>query len=131
MSKNQQSDVDSSCFWCDIAVADIPKQDRTRDHLMPIGMGCKRSGKTVLACRNCNEERGKITELYSDRLHLISYIEKRPERITSYKNKFCKKVKKLSNLILKWELLHRQKEITLPYSLLEIIRLDELMPYLE
>lgn len=96
---------------------------------MPLGMGCK-DGKTVLACRTCNEERGKVTELYSDRVHLISYIEKRPERITSYKNKFRKKVRKLAHLILKWELLHRQKGIILPYSLLEIVRLDEVMPCL-
>jgi hypothetical protein len=94
---------------------------------MPLGMG-GRDGKTVPACRKCNEERGKVTELYSDRIHLIKYIQRCPGRITSYKNRFRKKVKEMSHIILKWELLHRSKGIVLPFYLLEIIKLDEIMP---
>jgi hypothetical protein len=84
--------------------------------------------KTVPACRKCNEERGKVTELYSDRVHMIRYINRRPERITSYKNRFRRKVKKMAHVIVKWEHLHRKKGIILPFYLLEIVRLDEAMP---
>jgi hypothetical protein len=85
---------------------------------------------TVMACKQCNEERGKVTELYSNRNHLVRDIEKRPERITSYKNRFRKKIGKMASLILKWEILHREKGIFLPFDLLEIIKLDETMPSL-
>jgi len=116
--------LEPTCFWCETPLS---KEDVTRDHLMPLGMGGN-DNKTVSACRYCNEERGKVTELYSDRIHMIRYIQRRPERITSYKNRFRKKVKKMVHLIVKWEHLHRKKGIFLPFYLLEIVRLDEAMP---
>lgn len=112
------------CFWCE---KKISGKEVTKDHLMPLGMGGK-DGKTVPSCRHCNEERGRVTEIYSDRIHMIQNIQKRPERITSYKNRFCKKVRKMSATIIKWELLHRQKGIILPYYLLQVISLDHIMP---
>lgn len=129
MSKKKKLDDDVVCFWCSIQGKKLSPQDRTRDHLIPLGMGGN-DNKTVFACRTCNEERGKVTELYSSRIQLIKNIEARPERITHYKNSFRKQVKKLSSIILKWEFLHREKNIFLPFSLLEIVRLDELMPSL-
>lgn len=127
MSKNRkksQFPKDEVCFWCGIL---ITKNNFSREHLSPLGMGSKDS-KIVTACRKCNEERGKVTELYSDRLSLVKYSNRHPERATSYKNNFRKKVRKMGPIILKWEYLHRQKNIILPYSLMEIIKLDEIMP---
>lgn len=111
------------CFWCGALVKHI-----TRDHLIPLGMGGASDGETVDACQRCNSERGRVTELYNCRLHMHQYIEKNPTRMTMYKNKFRKRVQKLLPLIAKWDCLHREKGIELPYSLFEIIRLDELMP---
>jgi hypothetical protein len=90
-------------------------------------MGGK-DGKTVPSCRFCNEERGRVTELYSTRNQMIKYIERRSERINKYKNHFRKKVRKMVNIILKWEILHRKKGIILPVNILEVVRLDEVTP---
>lgn len=124
MAKKNKIPEGTGCFWCEIV---ITKANFTRDHLSPLGMGGK-DNKIVAACRKCNEERGKVTELYSDRLHLIRCAQRRPERITYYKNRFRKKVRKMSSIIIKWEYLHRDKNIILPFSLMEIIKLDETMP---
>lgn len=91
-------------------------------------MGGGRGGKVVSACRACNSERGKVTEIYNDRIHLLTYIEQNPGRITTYKNRFRQKVQKMLPLIAKWDRLHREKGVVLPFNLLEIIRLDESMP---
>lgn len=112
------------CFWCEKPLCN---KTVTKDHLIPLGMGGN-DGKTVPSCQNCNGERGRVTEIYSDRIHLLGNIEKRPERITSYKNRFRKKVKKMASTIIKWEILHRQKGIILPFYLLQVICLDHMMP---
>lgn len=112
------------CFWCQARVKRI-----TRDHLIPLGMGGASSGKTVDACQKCNSERGKVTELYSDRHHMLKYIERNPERITTYKNRFRRKVQKMLVLIAKWDKLHREKDVVLPYNIFEVIHLDDLMPF--
>jgi hypothetical protein len=118
--------MEKVCFWCEKI---LKKQEVTRDHLIPLGMGGKDGkGTTVPCCRSCNAERGKVTELYSDRNHMLRYIANCPERITSYKNRFRKKVKKMQRVIIKWELLHREKGIILPFDMLEVVRLDETMP---
>lgn len=128
MAKKQKP-VNDHCFWCKTHASKLEKNEITRDHLMPKGMGGG-NNKTVFSCRECNEERGRVTELYSARLILIENIKLRPQKINLYKNKFRKKVKKLSHLILKWEFLHREKGITLPFSILEVISLDEPAPLL-
>jgi hypothetical protein len=118
---------ETHCFWCEIPTTELSKKDVTRDHLVPLGMGGN-DGKTVIACRKCNEERGAVTEIYNHRLQLIKWINLNPDRITSYKNKFRKKIQKMASLIIKWEQLHRQMNIILPFNLFEIIKLDELTP---
>lgn len=117
---------ENNCYWCEQPVI---KKYRTRDHLIPLGMGGG-EWQTVMACKSCNEERGRVTELYQHRYHLVRHINRCPSRITSYKNRFRKKVQKMSYLIIKWEILHRKKGIILPFDVLEIIRLDEVMPLL-
>lgn len=121
MSKNKEL---IKCFWCGKL---IRKDKITKEHLVPLNMGGKNVDNIVSACRQCNEERGKVTELYSDRLHLIVNIQRNPNRSTSYKNKFRRKVRKMSNLIIKWEQLHREKCISMPFSLLEIVHMHEPM----
>lgn len=112
------------CFWCEKPLSD---HQITKDHLIPKGMD-NTSSLTVPCCKACNAERGKVTEIHNHRISLMKDIAKSPERITRYKNHFCKKIEAMTELIVKWEFLHREKGIILPFSLLEVVRLDDGIP---
>lgn len=110
------------CFWC---YKDLKKHQATRDHVIPKSIG---GSKTVIACMDCNHERGTVTELYHYRLRLMEDIRKYPDRISDYKNNFRRRIQKMKDAIIKWDNLHREKSIFLPFSLFEIATLDETNP---
>lgn len=51
------------CFWCNVVL--LP-EEKSRDHIHPIGQGGDKYGEVVVSCKPCNTERGDITSYYCD-----------------------------------------------------------------
>ncbi len=105
------------CFWCSV----IPSKALTRDHVVPVMFGGEFIyPNVVMACEDCNSERGEIPQYVRQIQQLTQRIEKWHRRMYRLRRRLKKKMHWVLMLQRKWTAIENEKWGSSPSSKIEI-----------